>query len=338
LRPERGSALLAALVTMTIAALLGSLALRAAATRWSAGARRLAAAGAAVAVQSSLDRLEAQWSPMLADSIPIGATVGLAAAGDTGLRLADSLERLGSGLFLAMSVAQRVGPDGTLFARATGSRLIRLVGPAISTRAVLTSPAATVIGPTAVIDSSDQVPAGAAGLCPPAGGSIGSIGPLEPGEPGRFGSVGLAAILGRQDVAAQGLLPAVGPSLRAGGCDLSDPTNWGDPAGGSACAGYLPVIVAQAGTRVGGGAGQGVLVGLGALELAGDFRFAGVIVSLGPITLRDRVSVLGRVVAADSALVLDEARVQFSRCAVRRAVLGASRPMDLRVSGRYSWP
>jgi hypothetical protein len=119
------------------------------------------------------------------------------------------------------------------------------------------------------------------------------------------------------------------PVLSGGACDRGSAGNWGDPLPlGGPCAAWFPVIGAAPGTVVGGGVGQGVLIGAGALELAGDARFTGVVISQGPLRLRDRARVTGVVMALDSVVLSDSVIVEWSDCAVMMALTGAARPSE----------
>jgi hypothetical protein len=98
------------------------------------------------------------------------------------------------------------------------------------------------------------------------------------------------------------------------------------------------VLAAEAGTRIAGGTGQGILAVPGALELAGDATFHGIVAADGPVTLRDRAQVLGTIVSRIGVTVSDAASAGRSVCAVARALAGAARASP-RLDRRWMlWP
>ena len=110
------------------------------------------------------------------------------------------------------------------------------------------------------------------------------------------------------------------------------PLNWGDPGNpAAACGDYFPLILVQPGAVVTGGIGQGLLLALGPLSLAGDLEFEGVILGLGGVELRDAARVRGVVIARDTVRISGTASVQWSSCAANRARIGAGQPA--RVAG-----
>ncbi|MHB1224410.1 MAG: hypothetical protein ACYC2G_10265 [Gemmatimonadaceae bacterium] len=117
----------------------------------------------------------------------------------------------------------------------------------------------------------------------------------------------------------------------AGGCrtGTAEPTNWGDPARPSACAGWLPVVHVRGDLDGPVGRGQGVLVVDGDLTLRGGFDYRGVVIVGGVVRAGgagNRVigAILGRGdAAAGASHELDALALRYSSCVVRSALAAA---------------
>ena len=116
----------------------------------------------------------------------------------------------------------------------------------------------------------------------------------------------------------------------AGRCATGVATNWGAPdSAGSACAGWMPVVVAPGDLRITGGRGQGVLLVRGDLELSSGAEFVGSVVVLG--TLRMPASggqIMGGVLAFGGAEIAAGAIIR-SACAAARTHAAAAQPRRL---------
>lgn len=109
-------------------------------------------------------------------------------------------------------------------------------------------------------------------------------------------------------------------TLASGICDAAAPGMPGDPADpGSLCGDEFPLIFAPAGLTV-SGAGQGVLVVDGDLDLGPGAAFAGAILATGRLTLAPGSSITG---AARAREVSIAGAVRFDACALARALAGA---------------
>ena len=124
-------------------------------------------------------------------------------------------------------------------------------------------------------------------------------------------------------------------SLSAGSdwvCNTANNRNWGDPMNpGGACGGHFPIIYARGDVGIqSNDSGQGILLVEGDLKLAGGFNFYGPVVVRGELsTAGTGGHVHGGLIAAnvnlDTSTVLGNATIQYSSCAVTRAVLNNSR-------------
>ncbi len=116
--------------------------------------------------------------------------------------------------------------------------------------------------------------------------------------------------------------PVTGPT--PGTCDTSVATNWGAPLDPSSpCYDYFPIIHAPGNLEIEGptpGAGQGILLVDGNLEIEQDFQFYGIIIVMGKVEFEHNVQIYGGVIAGSKLEVEDGASVRFSQCAVDRAL------------------
>jgi hypothetical protein len=134
----------------------------------------------------------------------------------------------------------------------------------------------------------------------------------------------------------------------SGRCNYSDRYNWGEPlrtAGYIAeCSNYFPTIHAYGNLQLnGGGRGQGVLLVDGNLLIEGGFQFYGLVIAKGAVDLGGTGSDGGKIygglfsqniVINDQSIIQGNASVQYSNCAILRALTGGALPVPL--SG-HSW-
>lgn len=120
----------------------------------------------------------------------------------------------------------------------------------------------------------------------------------------------------------------------AGGyiCNTSNSRNWGDPFNPTgACGSHFPIIYASGNLGIqSNDAGQGILLVEGDLKLTGGYNFFGPVIVKGELqTAGTGGHVHGGLIAAnvdlDTSTVLGNAVVQYSSCAVTRALLNNSR-------------
>jgi hypothetical protein len=363
---RRGSSLLVVLLSILLLSTAASLVYWRVVLGLREGRTNLASGTASQAAEAESERLLALWKDLGADTLAIGVARALPGVSPVGrLTLSDSIWRLGEALFLLRVVAERGTAEGGRLARDGVARVIELRRPSIPDSQALLTLGPVVIAESALVDGADHAGAGAAGCGPASSAGAGILAAPSPtialscaggtclqgappllvdstvGAPAieRLGSVPLSEMISTADIAVSGDLPAVGPRSDVLDCDRREPSNWGDPFGVvPACAGYFPVIVAAPGTRVGGGSGQGLLIGLGGLELAGDLVFQGVVLSRGPLALRGRARIIGTVLAGDSVAVLDLADLDRSTCSTRAALSGAKWDVKAAPHGWMRWP
>ena len=330
------------------------------------GATTLWSARVRLAADAEARRALAAWDPVLAESLASGAGVALrGAVPNLGVTTYDSLFRLGEALYLLRVVAEERAVAGNLLARDGVARVVPLLAPAIPDSQGILALSPVSVTATATVSGEDRLPGGWEADCPPpASPAAGLRSPpavpvdtdcldgtcvfgspaiardstLLPGALDRLGAMTTADLITLADQQVSGVL-SIAPVALGPYCTREVATNWGDPLGSvPACSRYFPIIAAANGTRVAGGVGQGILIGLGRLELAGDFEFRGVILALGPVLVRGRARVLGTVLAADTVTLDDEAFVARSTCAISRVQRGAGRPDGSVARGWLRWP
>jgi len=117
--------------------------------------------------------------------------------------------------------------------------------------------------------------------------------------------------------------------------------NWGDPYDpAGACGGYFPVIYAKGDLFVeSNDYGQGILLVEGNISFKGGFEFYGPVIVRGTVMTEGTGGhFIGGLIAANVSLnassVLGDAEIQYSTCAVTRAVLNSTltrvRPLESR--------
>ena len=125
----------------------------------------------------------------------------------------------------------------------------------------------------------------------------------------------------------------IGPRTSVGQCDTSVNTNWGDPANpANPCWGHLPVVHVTGNlTITGSGVGQGILLVGGNLTIRGNFDYYGIVIAQGQLRHQGRgseiqggVMVRNRSGGTGTSRVQSGSRIQYSSCAVQRAMTGLS--------------
>jgi hypothetical protein len=122
-------------------------------------------------------------------------------------------------------------------------------------------------------------------------------------------------------------------------CNTSVQSNWGAPTDtASKCFNYFPIIYHNGDLSMSGsGEGQGILLVEGNLQVQGRIDFYGPVIVTGAVNIRgtgsDDVKFYGGVLAQD--VTLDDSRltgnatVNYSSCAIKRALQGSAVPTPL---------
>jgi hypothetical protein len=255
-------------------------------------------------------------------------------------------------------------------ARQRLATLVRIVPLTMPVSSALTIANPVIFGGgSSIVQGADNVPAGWAANCPPAGPAVVGVRAKAPGDivgsagqytgnPNSLITPGLDSMVytqfGNLTYAqfAQGATfhinggPTLSPSpvVNAGACVMSDNTNWGDganPAG--VCGNFFPVVHlmgATAVTRLTGGQGQGFLLVDGDLEVSGTWTYYGVLIVRGMFKTVGvgAPKVYGTVLAnrvdftstgAGSAAAV----INYSACSIDRTMNATSRISPMRSRG-----
>jgi hypothetical protein len=188
-------------------------------------------------------------------------------------------------------------------------------------------PALTEVG------GADVVPDGWIG-CPPPGPSLPGVYLPELSAPG---GCGLRCLFGdlpfdslrsfaTKMVRPGGRPVVIAPSRTFESCNTDDPYNWGDPRDSEGgCGHYFPAVWSESDLALDGIRGQGVLMVNGDLTLGGGVEFQGTVLVNGTLKTSGAGgqitgAVIARAVSFGRAGLLGGPVVQYSRCAVSRAL------------------
>ncbi len=119
----------------------------------------------------------------------------------------------------------------------------------------------------------------------------------------------------------------INPQLAGGVCDTAPWDNWGAPEDPSSpCFDYLPIIHRPGPLTLtsGTGVGQGILLVDGELTIEGDFHFYGLVIVKGEIQMKGDVEITGAVIAGAQLQSEPGDLIQYSQCAVARALAGGA--------------
>jgi hypothetical protein len=155
-----------------------------------------------------------------------------------------------------------------------------------------------------------------------------------------FGDVTFDELKKNADIVITSTTPQLPtPTLMAAApfrCNVSDMNNWGEPERTAgyikACSTYFPIIYASGSQlkMAGGARGQGLLLIEGDLEIVGGFEFSGLIVAKGGIKIAGTGNkITGALLAQDVDLgdknvISGNTTLQFSSCAINKAVMGSA--------------
>ena len=115
----------------------------------------------------------------------------------------------------------------------------------------------------------------------------------------------------------------INPQVAGGVCDTAPWENWGAPEDPSSpCFDYFPIIHRPGPLTLtsGTGVGQGILLVDGELTIEGDFHFYGLVIVKGEIQMKGNVQITGAVIAGAQLQSEPGDLIQYSQCAVARAL------------------
>ena len=249
-------------------------------------------------------------------------------------------------------------------ARQRVGMLVRVVPLQLDMKAALTVGGPVVFGGGNVfVKGQDTPPAGWSG-CPPADTTLGGVRAKNAGDVSNsqgqvtgspavivdptmdsttfinYGSTNYNKLAAQADVTLPPATYTPTPSVTAGVCQTAVTTNWGDgntPA--NPCGRLWKIVHVTGNLTLGNGQGQGVLLVDGDLNMTGNFNFYGLIVVRGAFkTSGAGVSrVYGNLMAQSIDLAqtafMGDAVINYSKCAIERAMEGSASPSFARSRG-----
>ena len=240
---------------------------------------------------------------------------------------------------------------------------LRAVGLQVDTQASLTVQGPTRIGGNANVAGTDAVPSGwsscptpdattdqggvrlpdptqltfqgsqcAEGACITGSPPVEADAAVSDATFTQFGDIDWAQLTQYAVTIPPGNPGAIAPAFDAvtGACDASVATNWGDPLNpASKCGAYFPIIYAPGSLHLNSGAGQGMLLVEGDLQVSGGFQHYGVVIVQGSLSSTGQGghfngAVMARNVNLADTKILGSAVIQFSSCATARALKAAA--------------
>ncbi len=365
-RNERGVALAMAVFALVVIGALVAGTFMAGRLEQRGGQNSIYQAQAFEAAEAGLATTVANWDPdwnelAIGDSLQLG-TVSIGGTLAPGVSYQPTLVRTGEQNFLVRSTGMRSYGAGVLAQRTVG-QLTKLIFAAVPIRAALTArgdlevrgtadlygingdppdwgsetelreacPYDATVVPSAEVSGEIRV-SGTPTMNPPPVDSSEAVGDTAMYLGPYNDLVEMATlVLGNGTMSPMPMLTL--DSLPV--CDESIQTNWGEPENLiTACKDYFPIIYRAGNLRLQNGRGQGILLVDGDLELAGNFTFAGIIMTRGAFRASHGTNdVYGTVLAANALLddinLAGTPQVQFSTCAINRALQrsGKARPL-----------
>lgn len=364
---QRGVALPMAIFALVVIGLLVAGTFFASRLEQQSGQNTLFASQAAEAAEAGLsDALGNTYSTAASlQAIGVGnsstpITVTLA----SGISYTESVNQLTSSVYLYRAIGSRQSAGATVATRSVGL-LVRLVAMNIAVNAGLTALGDVMVGGNSTVSGTDATPPQwtAAGVsCPPTAdvtgvrynGTLTQSGSssitgvpapnvLDPSLNGSniFGGTDFASLKALRTLTLSGNISGLAPAVTGSPavCNSAVENNWGAPTDQtSPCFNYFPVIYHYGDLSISGsGAGQGILLVEGNLNVQGQIDFYGPVIVTGGVNVRgtgsDDVKFYGGILAQD--VTLDDSRltgnatVNYSSCAIRRALQGSAVPTPL---------
>jgi hypothetical protein len=316
------------------------------------GRSSLYAEQAADAAEAGVAVTIAEWDAATLNTLAPGGVAALPRAILAGkVSYQATVTRLNDQLFLVKSLGTRNNASGGLLSRRSVAMVARLASLGEGPEAALTTGRPVEIAGSQVAVSGNDSASVEADECTP-GSSRPAVRTIPPTSAAfaMFGDVTFERLAAHASLVLPDttLTSPLRPSVSGDGhCDIGDAANWGEPRRSSdtsldACRRYYPIVYAR-GSRLGiagGGRGQGVLLVSGDLDVTSDFEWSGLVVVKGGVRISGaRTRITGALLAAngpdDSRTRLSgEATVQYSSCALRKALQGAAFVEPL---GQRSW-
>jgi hypothetical protein len=273
-----------------------------------------------------------------------------------------TVTRLTNSVWLVSALGERRRPDGTPLAQRQLGQLIRLNQANLKVRAGLTALGKVTVGGNSTVSGFDATPPQWVKEDCPTPGDVTGVhyngllnqqgSAVIKGSPNRDQDASLtkdnmlgggtfeqlkamATLTLTADISGLAPVTVGNPPV----CNAAVQTNWGAPTDtSSACFDYFPIIYHNGDLSISGsGSGQGILLVEGNLNVQGRIDFYGPVIVTGGVNIRgtgsDDVKFYGGVMAQDITLddskLTGNAMVNYSSCAIKRAIQGSATPIPL---------
>ncbi|CAN5739213.1 hypothetical protein BH24GEM1_BH24GEM1_07190 [soil metagenome] len=359
LSDERGVALAVAIFALVVIGALIAGTFFAGRLEQQTGRNTLFVAQAAEAAEAGLSDAISSGSGATYAAMPLGGSVDLADLTLSGhLSATRSVSRLTSSVYLIRALGNRTDAGGNVLATRSAGSLVRMAMPDLQIKGGLTALGDVVVTGNSTVSGNDQIPAAwATGVSCPALDTVAGIrynGSLSAGGSSQisgdppmhsdptlnssniFGNSSFEQLKALRTLTLTGNISGLAAAVTGTPprCNTSVQNNWGaptDPA--SPCFNYFPIIYHYGNLSLSGnGAGQGILLVEGNLNAQGQIDFYGPVIVTGEVDIRgtgsDAVKFYGGVLAQD--VQLDDSRlsgnatVNYSSCAIQRALQGSA--------------
>jgi len=322
------------------------------------------------AAEAGAARALNNWMAGNYNNMAVGATsnIALDSTGMSGgASYSGSVYKMSDTKYLVQVDGQLRANGGRVMARQRVARLVGLNLPDLNIRAAVSTRGGIQVSGSSQISGTDHIPTGWGGVCPAAGPAQAGIRDSSGAISASGACSGYSCITGSPQVAADptlttnaftvfgdltfadlaamanisttgGTWNSLAPAVAGANCNTAVQTNWGDPLNiAGACANYFPVIYSSGNIRLTGGVGQGILLVNGDLDLSGGVQFFGPVIVMGEVRSSGTGGhITGGVMSRDANLTIStftgNSVVDFSGCAVQRALRGSARakPLDSR--------
>jgi hypothetical protein len=333
------------------------------------GMNAVYAAQASEAAETGLNRTVENQTPQILLAMakaPVGTPAWTTTPFGATTSYSTRVRRLTDELWLVESIGSRNNAGGGQLAQRTLGQLIRLNEADLTLTAGLTARGNVKLSGGAEVTGLDQVPPGWAVpsvTCPPTAntagiryndGSVTGASQAD-GVPPTLVDASLTAakmqsdfdkLKGLATVVLTDANPAAVVPQYTGNpakCDKSKQTNWGEPTiPTDPCFDYFPIVYYKGDLKLQGDKGQGILLVEGDLTITGSMIFYGPVYVTGVLSAagnnKEGAKFFGGVVAGNVLLddltkMSGQATVEYSSCAIKRALENSADPTGLNERG-----
>ena len=329
------------------------------------GDNAVAGTQAASVAEAGVDSVLANWNTSTYNTLAVATDLVLPTVTTLGgnSSYTATVRRLNPTVFLVRADGRQLFPGGALAGRRQVAKLVRLDIPQIAMNAAITTRTGLSVTGSSDVSGIDSIPTSMAAICPPAGPTMPGIrdssGNVSTGgscsgascivgtpqiltDPTvtsntftQFGNTTFAQLAAMANISISGTINGIAPAVSGGVCNQAIATNWGAPlAPATACGNYFPIIYAPGNVRLTGGAGQGILLVNGDLDISGGVEFYGPVIVLGTVRSTGTGGhIYGGVMSSNAnfgtVLVSGNSVVNYSSCTIARALQGISRAVPL---------